>query len=205
MKISKLNVIHLNTESSSSNVQIIRFDCYHNVIFPNLRSFLFLYCQDKSRVIFVTMQQSEIKHIIHQWTIVYFHNIFMTVFLTVNNRKSNSELEFQGCSHAAMQRAFGFLRLRNFKHVTCYVSILPTACTNASSCAHRPPIEKIVTKQGIEGVMFVMLYDISRNWKKKNIIFPKSTGLPDLYQQHTQKQVLDIIREIYIDGNSNWN
>ena len=53
--------------------------------------------------------------------------------------------------------------------------------------------------------MFVMLYDISRNWKKKNIIFPKSTGLPDLYQQHTQKQVLDIIREIYIDDKSNWN
>ena len=192
----------MNTESSSSNVQIIRFSCYHNVIFPNLRSFLFLYCQDESWVIFVTMQQSEIKHIIH--IIVYFHNIFMTVFLTGNNRKSNSELEFQGCSHAAMQRAFGFLRLRNFKRVTWYVSILPTACTNASSCAHRPPIEKIVTKQGIEGVMFVMLYDISRNWKKKNI-FPKSTVLPDLYQQHTQKQVLDIIREIYIDGNSNWN
>ena len=156
---TKLNVIHLNTESSSSNVQIIRFSCYHNVIFPNLRSFLFLYCQDESWVIFVTMHQSEIKHIIH--IIVYFHNIFMTVFLTGNNRKSNSELEFQGCSHAAMQRAF--LRLRNFKRVTCYVSILPTACTNASSCAHRPPIEKIVTKQGIEGVMFVMLYDISRN------------------------------------------
>ena len=193
----------MNTESSSSNVQIIRFSFYHNVIFPNLRSFLFLYCQDESWVIFVTMQQSEIKHIIH--IIVYFHNIFMTVFLTGNNRKSNSELEFQGCSHAAMQRAFGFLRLRNFKRVTCYVSILPTACTNASSCAHRPPIEKIVTKQGIEGVMFVMLYDISRNWKKKNIIFPKSTGLPDLYQQYTQKQVLDIIREIYIDDNSNRN
>ena len=52
--------------------------------------------------------------------------------------------------------------------------------------------------------MFVMLYDISRNWKKKNI-FPKSTGLPDLYQQYTQKQVLDIIREIYIDDNSNRN
>ena len=158
---TKLNVIQLDTESSSSNVQIIRFSFYHNVIFPNLRSFLSLYCQDERRVIFVTMQQSEIKHIIHQRTIVYFHNIFMTVFLTVNNRKSNSELEFQGCSHAAMQRAF--LRLRNFKRVTCYVSILPTACTNASSCAHRPPIEKIVTKQGIEGVMFVMLYDISRN------------------------------------------
>ena len=105
---------------------------------------------------------------------------------------------------AAVMQQLGFLRLRNFKRVTCYVSILPTACTNASSCAHRPPIEKIVTKQGIEGVMFVMLYDISRNWKKKNI-FPKSTVLPDLYQQHTQKQVLDIIREIYIDGNSNWN
>ena len=158
---TKLNVIHLDTESSSSSVQIIRFSFYHNVIFPNLRSFLSLYCQDESWVIFVTMQQSEIKHIIH--IIVYFHNIFMTVFLTGNNRKSNSELEFQGCSHAAMQRAFGFLRLRNFKRVTCYVSILPTACTNASSCAHRPPIEKIVTKQGIEGVMFVMLYDISRN------------------------------------------
>ena len=193
----------MDTESSSSSVQIIRFSFYHNVIFPNLRSFLFLYCQDESWVIFVTMQQSEIKHIIH--IIVYFHNIFMTVFLTGNNRKSNSELEFQGCSHAAMQRAFGFLRLRNFKRVTCYVSILPTACTNASSCAHRPPIEKIVTKQGIEGVMFVMLYDISRNWKKKNIIFPKSTGLPDIYQQYTQKQVLDIIREIYIDDNSNRN
>lgn len=52
--------------------------------------------------------------------------------------------------------------------------------------------------------MFVMLYDISRNWKKKNM-FPKSTGLPDLYQQYTQKQVLDIIREIYIDDNSNRN
>ena len=117
---TKLNVIHLNTESSSSNVQIIRFSFYHNVIFPNLRSFLFLYCQDESKVIFVTMQQSEIKHI-HQRTIVYFHNIFITLFLTVNNRKSNSELEFQGCSHAAMQRAFGFLRLRNFKRATCYV------------------------------------------------------------------------------------
>ena len=67
--------------------------------------------------------------------------------------------------------------------------MLPTACTKASLCAHRPPIEKIVTKQRIEGVMFVMLYDISRNWKKKNIIFPKSTGLPDIYQQYTQKQV----------------
>ena len=107
---------------------------------------------------------------------------------------------------AVMQkRAFGSLRLRNFKRATCYVPMLPTACTNASLCAHRPPIEKIVTKQRIEGVMFVMLYDISRNWKKKNIIFPKSTGLPDLYQQHTQKQVLDIIREIYIDDNSNRN
>ena len=177
----------MNTESSSSNVQIIRFNCYHNVIFPNLRSFLFLYCQDKSRVIFVTMQQSEIKHIIHQWTIVYFHNIFMTVFLTVNNRKSNSELEFQGCSHAAMQRAFGFLRLRNFKHVTCYVSILPTACTNASSCAHRPPIEKIVAKQGIEGVMFVMLYDISRNcWKKKTLYFLKAQVYP-IFINNTHK------------------
>ena len=133
---TKLNVIHLDTESSSSSVQIIRFSFYHNVIFPNSRSFLFLYCQDESRVIFVTMQQSEIKHI------VYFHNIFMTVFLTGNNRKSNLELEFQGCSHAAMQRAFGFLRLRNFKRVTCYVSILPTACSNASLYAHRPPIRK---------------------------------------------------------------
>ena len=116
MKISKLNVIHLNTESSSSNVQIIRFSFYHNVTFPNLRSFLFLYCQDESRVIFVTMQQSEIKHI-HQRTIVYFHNIFMTVFMTVNNRKSNSELEFQGCSHAETCVRVSSLE----KLQTCYV------------------------------------------------------------------------------------
>ena len=116
MKISKLNVIHLNTESSSSNVQIIRFSFYHNVIFPNLRSFLFLYCQDESKVIFVTMQQSENKHI-HQRTIVYFHNIFMTVFLTGNNRKSNSELEFQGCSHAETCVRVSSLE----KLQTCYV------------------------------------------------------------------------------------
>ena len=114
---TKLNVMHLNTESSSSNVQIIRFSFYHNVIFPNLRSFLSLYCQDGSRVIFVTMQQSEIKHIIHQRTIVYFHNIFMTVFLTVNNRKSNSELEFQGCGHAATCVRVSSLE----KLLTCYV------------------------------------------------------------------------------------
>ena len=90
---------------------------------------------------------------------------------------------------------------------TCYVlRSYVTNCLYERKFMCPPPTnKKIVTKQRIEGVMFVMLYDISRNWKKKNIIFPKSTGLPDIYQQYTQKQVLDIIREIYIDDNSNRN
>lgn len=88
---------------------------------------------------------------------------------------------------AVMQKhAFGSLRLRNFKRATCYVPMLPTACTNASLCAHRPPIEKIVTKQRIEGVMFVMLYDISKNWKKKTLYFLKAQVYP-IFINNTHK------------------
>lgn len=82
---TKLYVIHLDTKSSRRSGQILRFSFYNNIIFPNLRSFLFLSHHDQSKVIYVLMQQSEMKHIIHQQTVVYFHNYFIS---ESNNRKS---------------------------------------------------------------------------------------------------------------------